>query len=144
MMQIINRKAHFNYQISEEIEAGLVLLSSEVKSIRLGQASINESYVTETKGELFLINSHINDYKFASNFNHPAKRPRKLLLHKKQINKIIGKIQQGFSVVPIKIYFNKKNFAKIIIGIGKGKKLFDKRETIKKRDQLRDLQRQSD
>ncbi len=144
MVQIINRKANFNYQISEEIEAGLVLLSSEVKSIRLGQASINESYVAETSGELFLINSHINDYKFASTFNHQAKRPRKLLLHKKQINKIIGKIQQGFSVVPMKIYFNKKNLAKLIIGLGKGKKLFDKRETIKKRDQLRELQRQSD
>ncbi len=141
-MQIVNRKARFHYEISEEIEAGLVLLSSEVKSVRLGQASINESYVAEIKGELFLINSHINDYKFASNFNHQAKRARKLLLHKKQINKIIGKIQQGFSVVPMKIYFNNKNFAKLIIGLGKGKKLFDKRETIKKRDQLRDMQRQ--
>jgi SsrA-binding protein len=144
MVQILNRKAHFNYQINEEIEAGLVLLSSEVKSIRLGQASINESYVAEIKNELFLINSHINDYKFANNFNHQPKRSRKLLLHKKQINKIIGKMQQGFSVVPMKIYFNKKNLAKLIIGLGKGKKLFDKRETIKKRDQLRDLQRQSD
>jgi len=140
-MQIINRKATFNYQITEQIEAGIVLLGSEVKSIRLGKASIGESYIAEVEGELFLINSHINDYAFASQFKHDPKRKRKLLLHTKQINKLIGKIEQGFSLVPMKIFFNKKNFAKIIIGLGKGKKLFDKRNDIKKRDENRYLQR---
>ncbi|MFZ9469941.1 MAG: SsrA-binding protein SmpB [Rickettsiales bacterium] len=144
-MQILNRKAHFNYQITEEIEAGLILVGSEVKSLREGKASLNESYIAEKNRELFLINANISEFKGANRFNHLPKRERKLLLHHKQLNKIIGKIEQdGCSVVPIKIYFNKKNFAKILIGIGKGKKLYDKRETIKKRDEARRLQRQDD
>ena len=144
-MQILNRKAHFNYQITEEIEAGLILVGSEVKSLREGKASLNESYIAEKNRELFLINANISEFKSANRFNHLPKRERKLLLHHKQLNKIIGKIEQdGCSVIPIKIYFNKKNFAKILIGIGKGKKLYDKRETIKKRDEARRLQRQDD
>jgi SsrA-binding protein len=137
-MQILNRSANYNYFITEEFEAGIVLLGSEVKSLREGKASIKEAYIVEKKSELFLINSNISEFKSANRFNHIPKRERKLLLHKKQLEKIIIKItHQGFSAVPIKIFFNKKGFAKILIGIGKGKKLYDKRETIKKRDDNR-------
>ncbi len=140
-MQILNRKANFNYTIEEEFEAGIMLLGSEVKSLREGKANISESYIAEVKGELFLINCNISEFKGANRFNHAPKRPRKLLLHKKQVQKILGKMQEkGFSVVPIKIYF-KKNFAKVLIGIGKGKKLYDKRESIKARDDRRRQQR---
>jgi len=137
-MQILNRSANYNYFITEEFEAGIILLGSEVKSLREGKASIKEAYIVEKKSELFLINSNISEFKSANRFNHIPKRERKLLLHKKQLEKIIIKItHQGFSAVPIKIFFNKKGFAKILIGIGKGKKLYDKRETIKKRDDNR-------
>jgi SsrA-binding protein len=141
-MQITNRKAHFNYTIEEELEAGIMLLGSEVKSIREGKANISESYIAEIKGELFLINCNISAYKGANKFNHEPTRQRKLLLHKKQLQKIAGKMQtKGYSALPMKIFFNKKNFAKVIIGLGIGKKLYDKRESIKQRDEARRNQR---
>lgn len=141
-MQILNRKAHFNYAIEEEIEAGIVLLGSEVKSIREGKATINEAYIAESNGELYLINANITEYKGANKFNHEPKRKRKLLLHQKQLDKINGKMQiQGYSAIPLKIFFNKKNFAKVLIGLGRGKKLYDKRESIKQRDENRRNQR---
>ena len=141
-MQILNRKAHFNYTIEEEVEAGIMLLGREVKSLREGKASISESYVNETAGDLFLINCNISEYKSANRFNHEPKRQRKLLLRKKQLNKILGKMQEkGYACLPIKIYFNKKNIAKVLIGIGRGKKLYDKRDSIKKRDENRRKQR---
>lgn len=144
-MQINNRKARFNLTIEEEIEAGMMLLGSEVKSLREGKASIYESYITEAKGEIFLINANINEYKGANKFNHEPKRPRKLLLHKKQTEKLMGKINiKGHSAVPLKIYFNKKNVAKVLIGIGTGKKLYDKRASIKERDDNRRNQRGED
>ncbi|MAZ80449.1 MAG: SsrA-binding protein [Rickettsiales bacterium] len=144
-MQILNRKAHFNYQIEEEFEAGIQLFGSEVKSIRLGKVSLNESYIANIKGELHLVNANISIYENANNFNHDPIRARKLLLHKKQISKLISKMEvKGYSIIPLKIIFNKKNFVKIIIGLGKGKKLYDKRETIKKRDENRRLQREKD
>lgn len=144
-MQITNRKARFNFTIEEEIEAGMMLLGSEVKSLREGKASISESYITEAKGEIFLINANINEYKGANKFNHDPKRPRKLLLHKKQTEKLMGKINiKGHSAVPLKIYFNKKNVAKVLIGIGTGKKLYDKRASIKERDDNRRNQRGED
>jgi SsrA-binding protein len=144
-MQINNRKARFNLTIEEEIEAGMMLLGSEVKSLREGKASISESYITEAKGEIFLINANINEYKGANKFNHEPKRPRKLLLHKKQTEKLMGKINiKGHSAVPLKIYFNKKNVAKVLIGIGTGKKLYDKRASIKERDDNRRNQRGED
>lgn len=144
-MQINNRKARFNLTIEEEIEAGMMLLGSEVKSLREGKASISESYITEAKGEIFLINANINEYKGANKFNHEPKRPRKLLLHKKQTEKLMGKINiKGHSAVPLKIYFNKKNIAKVLIGIGTGKKLYDKRASIKERDDNRRNQRGED
>lgn len=137
-MQILNRKAHFNYAIEDEIEAGVMLLGSEVKSIREGKANISESYVAEINGELFLTNCNISEYKGANKFNHEPRRPRKLLLHKKQLERIIGKMNvKGYSAMALKIFFNKKNFAKVIIGIGRGKKLYDKRESIKQRDENR-------
>ena len=141
-MRILNRKAHFNFAIEEEIEAGIMLLGSEVKSIREGKANISEAYIADIKGELFLINCNISEYKGANKFNHAPKRQRKLLLHKKQLDKITGKMQvQGYSALPMKIFFNKKNFAKVIVGIGRGKKLYDKRESIKQRDEARRNQR---
>jgi SsrA-binding protein len=119
-----------------------MLLGSEVKSLREGKASISESYVNETAGDLFLINCNISEYKSANRFNHEPKRQRKLLLRKKQLNKILGKMQEkGYACLPIKIYFNKKNIAKVLIGIGRGKKLYDKRDSIKKRDENRRKQR---
>ncbi len=143
-MFILNRKAHFNYHITEEIEAGIILLGSEVKSLREGKVNISESYIAEIGNELFLINSHINEYKGANRFNHEPKRKRKLLLHKKQLNKIISKLnKEGYSAIALKVYFNKKNYAKVLIGIGKGKKLYDKRELIKKRDEQRYLKTHS-
>lgn len=141
-MVINNKKAHYNYSIEEEYEAGIMLLGSEVKSLRQGKATINEAYIAEIKGELFLTNCHISEFRGANKFNHEPTRNRKLLLKTKEIKKILGKMQiKGYSLVPIKIYFNKKNFAKILIGLGKGKKLYDKRETIKRRDELRRNQR---
>ncbi len=144
-MQILNRKAHFNYSISQEIEAGIILLGSEVKSIKEGKANLNDCYCVEIKGEIFLINCHISEYKGANRFNHEPKRNRKLLLHKKEINKIIGKINvEGYSLIPLKIYTNKKNFIKILIGVCKGKKLHDKRQSIKQRDEARHMQRHNE
>ena len=141
-MQILNRKAHFNYTVEEELEAGIMLLGSEVKSLREGKASIAESYVAEVKGELFLINSNISEYKAANRMNHEPKRSRKLLLHKRQLNKMLGHMQsKGYSCFPLKVYFNKRNVAKVILGLGRGKKLYDKRESIKKKDDMRRKQR---
>lgn len=144
-MQIVNRKARFNFEIEEEIEAGMMLLGSEVKSLREGKASISEAYIAEIKGEMVLVNANINEYKGANKFNHEPKRNRKLLLHAKEIDKLMGKMHiKGFSATPLKIYFNKRNVAKVLIGIGKGKKLFDKRQSIKERDDNRRQQRGED
>ena len=129
-----NRKAKFNYFFSEFFEAGLVLMSSEVKSLREGKANIAESYAHDHNGEFFLINSHIPAYKESSYNNHDPKRNRKLLLNKKEINKLIGRInREGFTLVPTKIYF-KKGKAKVEIAVAKGKREYDKRQVKKKRD----------
>ena len=141
-MQIINRKARFNYQIIEEIEEGIVLMGSEVKSMRQGKVNISEAYGAESKGEIFLINANISEYKGANRFNHEPKRARKLLFNKKQINQIIGKINvAGLSLIPLQIHFNQRGMAKVLMGIGKGKKLYDKRESIKERDIKRRMSR---
>ena len=130
-----NRKARFNYEIGEKFEAGIALTGSEVKSLRSGKAAIAESYADTRRGEIWLINSNIPEYLQASRFNHTPKRPRKLLLHQRQINKLIGAVErEGMTVVPLKIYFNDKGRAKVEIALAKGKKLHDKRETEKKRD----------
>jgi SsrA-binding protein len=129
-----NRKARFNYEIGEKFEAGVSLTGSEVKSLRAGKATIAESYADARGGELWLINSNIPEYLQASRLNHAPKRPRKLLLHKRQINKLIGAVErEGMTVVPLKLYFNAKGRAKVEIALARGKKMHDKRETLKKR-----------
>ncbi len=129
-----NRKARYHYAIGETFEAGIALTGSEVKSLRSGKANIGESYAHTRDGELWLYNSNISEYKQAGPFNHAPKRPRKLLLHRRQINKLIGAVErEGMTVVPLKLYFNDKGRAKVEIALAKGKKLHDKRETEKKR-----------
>ena len=137
----INRKASFNYFFKELFEAGIVLKGSEIKSVRLGKINIADSYAVDKKGEIFLINSHIPIYKQASYSNHNPYSERKLLLNKKEINKIIGRIHEdGLTIVPTKMYF-KKGKAKLEIAVAKGKKQFDKRLTKKKRDWNREKAR---
>ena len=134
-----NRKARFHYAIGETFEAGIVLTGSEVKSMRTGKASIGESYATARDGELWLLNSNISEYKQAGRFNHTPKRPRKLLLHRRQINRLIGAVErEGMTVVPLKLYFNDRGRAKVEVALAKGKKLHDKRETEKKRSWQRE------
>ena len=137
----LNRKASFNYFFHELIEAGIVLRGSEIKSIRSGKVNIADSYAIEKNGEIFLINSHIPIYKEASYTNHNPTNERKLLLNKKEINKLIGKVNiEGFSLIPTKMYF-RKGKAKIEIAIAKGKKHYDKRHTKKTRDWNREKAR---
>ena len=129
-----NRKARFNYEIGEVVEAGIALTGTEVKSLRLGKATIAESYADARGGDIWLVNSNIPEYLQASRFNHAPKRPRKLLLHRRQIDKLAAAVdREGMTIVPLKIFFNAKGRAKIEIALGRGKKLHDKRETEKKR-----------
>src|ERR1700753_4313593 len=134
-----NRKARFNYAIGETFEAGIALTGSEVKSMRAGKTSIAESYAASRDGELWLLNSNISEYKQAGRFNHEPKRPRKLLLHQRQINKLIGAVErEGMTLIPLKLYFNEKGRAKLELALAKGKKLHDKRESEKNRDWSRE------
>jgi SsrA-binding protein len=129
-----NRKARFNYEIGETFEAGIVLTGSEVKSLRAGKATIAEAYADARDGEIWLVNSNIPEYLQASRFNHPPKRPRKLLLHEREINKLAGAVErEGMTIVPLKLYFNERGRAKVELALGRGKKLHDKRATEKKR-----------
>ena len=140
-MEILNKKARFDYNIDEEIESGIVLTGTEIKSIRKGSANLKDSYAVIKNDEVFLLNMHIAQYKEGNIFNHDENRTRKLLLHKKEILKIKNKLDiQGYALFPIKLYI-KNNKAKILLGIGKGKKLYDKRESIKKRDQEREVKK---
>lgn len=130
-----NRKARFNYDIEEKLEAGIVLTGSEVKSLRSGKANITESYASTEDGELYLINAHIAEYTQAGRANHEPTRRRKLLVHRRELGRLIGAIQrQGMTLVPLRMYFNARGIAKVQLGLAKGKKLHDKRETEKKRD----------
>jgi SsrA-binding protein len=129
-----NRKARFNYEIGETFEAGIALTGTEVKSLRNGRATIAESYADSRRGEIWLVNANIPEYLQGGRFNHAPKRPRKLLLHKRQINRLAGAVdREGMTIVPLKLYFNEKGRAKIELAIARGKKLHDKRETDKKR-----------
>ena len=129
-----NRKARFNYEIGETFEAGVALTGTEVKSLRAGKATIGESYADTRGGELWLLNSNIPEYLQANRFNHAPKRPRKLLLHRRQINKLIGAVErEGMTLVPLKLYFNERGRAKVQLALARGKKMHDKRETEKKR-----------
>ena len=137
-----NRKARYNFEIGEVMEAGIALTGTEVKSLRQSKANIAESYVSPEGGEIWLINANIPQYLQASRFNHEPRRPRKLLLHKREIAKLIVAAQQrGMAIVPLKLYFNDRGVAKVEIALARGKKLHDKRETEKKRDWQREQAR---
>ncbi|ALA18460.1 MULTISPECIES: SsrA-binding protein SmpB [Chelatococcus] len=129
-----NRKARFNYEILENIEAGIALTGTEVKSLREGKATIGEAYAGPSGNEFFLFNAYIPEYLQANRFNHETRRPRRLLLHRRQINKLLGATQrEGFTVIPLRVYFNERGRAKVELGLARGKKLHDKRETEKQR-----------
>jgi len=141
-----NRRARFEYEIEEEFEAGLVLTGTEVKALRTGKANIAESYATPESHsgnvEIWLINSNIPEYKQGNRENHDPKRNRKLLLHKREVNRLTGAVERkGYAIVPMRLFFNDRGIAKIKIGLGKGKKMHDKRETQKSRDWGRQKQR---
>lgn len=134
-----NKRALFEYFIEEKIEAGIVLTGSEVKSIRGGKAALADSHAAADNGELFLYNCHIAEYEKANRFNHATRRPRKLLLHKRELQKIFGKIKlKGYTLMALSMYFNKKNMIKIELGLSKGKKQHDKRQTMKENDWKRE------
>jgi len=137
-MEVLNREAKYNYFVLEELECGIVLTGTEIKAIRDGKVNLKDSYANIRRGEVFLINSHISEYKEGNIFNHEPRRTRKLLLHKREILKLNSKVtQEGLTLIPLKLYF-KKNKVKILLGLCKGKKTFDKRETIKERELKRE------
>ncbi len=137
----VNRKARFDYTISETVEAGLVLQGTEVKSLRDGKADLKDAYADVQEGEVFLLHAHIDQYEKASRFNHDPVRPRKLLLHKHEIRRLIGKTQErGLTLIPMRMYFANGK-AKVELGLAKGKKHYDKREDVKRRTAERDIQR---
>ncbi len=141
-MEINNRKAYFEYNIETKYVAGLVLTGTEIKSLRSGKASFNDSYCIFFKGELYVKNLYISEYTFGTIHNHEPMQERKLLLQKKELHKLENKIKEkGYTIVPLKIFLASNGFAKIEIGLGKGKKIFDKRETIKARETERDVKR---
>ena len=137
-----NRKARHAYAIESTLEAGLVLTGSEVKSLRTGKATIGESYAQAKDGEIFLVNAYIPEYMKASRFNHEPRRERKVLVHKREANRLAAAVQrEGMTLIPLRLYFNPKGIAKIELGLARGKKLHDKRESEKARDWARDKAR---
>ena len=137
-----NRKARFNYEIGEVFEAGIALTGTEVKSLRQGKAAIAESYADARRGEIWLVNSNIPEYLQAGRFNHAPKRARKLLLHRRQIDKLAGAIErEGMTLVPLKLYFNEKGRAKVELALARGKKSYDKRNDLAKHDADREMAR---
>jgi SsrA-binding protein len=137
-----NRKARFSYAIDSTLEAGLMLMGSEVKALRSGKATIAEAYAFAKDGEIFLVNAYIPEYTMANRFNHEPRRPRKVLVRKTEAKRLSQAIQrEGMTLIPLRVYFNARGIAKIELGIAKGKKLHDKRETEKKRDWARDKAR---
>jgi SsrA-binding protein len=141
-MSINNRSAYHDYVIEDTFDAGMVLAGTEVKSIRDGKVSFADSFCLFHKSELWVRNLHIAEYRLGTTNNHIAVHDRKLLLHRKELRKLEGKIkEQGYSIVPLKIYFNEKGLAKMQIGLGRGKKLHDKRESLKKKDAEREMKR---
>ncbi|ASS90318.1 MAG: SsrA-binding protein SmpB [Bacillaceae bacterium] len=136
-----NKKAHHDYFIEETYEAGIVLQGTEIKSIRAGRANLKDAFARVEKGEVFLHNMHISPYEQGNRYNHEPLRTRKLLLHRREINKLIGATkEQGYSLVPLKLYI-KNGFAKVLIGLGKGKKKYDKREDLKRKEAKREIER---
>ena len=141
-MEIKNRSAYFEYFIDDKYTAGIMLTGTEVKSLRTGKASFNDSYCIFNKGELWIKSFHIAEYSFGTINNHEPLRERKLLLSKRELKKIETRLKEkGYTLIPLRLFFNEKNLAKIEIGLGKGKKLHDKRETIKQRDTEREIKR---
>lgn len=141
-VNIKNRKAYFNYEIGDTFTAGLVLTGTEIKSIREGKASLTDSYCVVDNGEVWVKGMHVSEYSYGSYNNHVARRDRKLLLSKKEIAKIEKEsCDAGFTIVPLRIFISEKGFAKLVIGIGKGKKSYDKRQTIKEREDKRNIDR---
>ena len=137
-----NRKARHDFFIEDTLDAGMVLTGTEVKSLRQGHASIGEAFAVEKEGALVLVNAHIPEYSGANRLNHEPNRPRKLLLHKRELNRLIGQVQRaGVTIVPLSIYFNDRGIAKVSLGIAKGKRKTDKRQDEKKRDWQRDKAR---
>ncbi len=137
-----NKKAYHNYHFDEVIETGLVLLGPEIKSLRAGRANLKDGYAGIKDGEVFLYNVHISAYKFATHFSPDPLRVRKLLLHKKEIKRLISKVRvKGFALIPLKIYLNNRGKAKLSLGLGHGKKLYDKRADLKKKESDRDIER---
>lgn len=142
-MEILNRKAKFDYEIEDSIEVGIVLTGTEIKSVRMGKANIKDSYAIIRNNELYLINTHISKYEQGTHFNHEETRTRKLLAHKKEIIKLNSKMElQGYTLIPLKLYF-KNGKLKVLLGLCRGKKNFDKKETIKNRDIEREMQKYS-
>lgn len=140
-MEILNRKARYDYEIEDEYEAGIVLTGTEIKSIRQGKANIKDSYAIIRNNEAYLLNTHISEYTEGNRFNHDPDRTRKLLLHKKEIYKLRDKLEiEGYTLVPLKIYFVKGR-AKVLIGVAKGKKNYNKKEAIKERDIKREQEK---
>ncbi len=136
-----NKKAYHDYFIEEKFETGIELVGTEVKSIRMGQCSIKEAFVRVTNGEMYIYGMHVNPYEKGNIFNKDPLRPRKLLLHRKEINKLLGKIaEQGYTIMPLQVYL-KGSLVKVEIGLAKGKKLYDKRADIAKKDQRREAER---
>lgn len=136
-----NKKAYHDYFIEETFEAGLVLQGTEIKAIRAGRVNLKDSYAQIKNGEMFLFGMHISPYEQGNRYNHDPLRTRKLLLHRKEINKLIGETkEQGYSIVPVKLYL-KNGYAKVLIGLAKGKKKYDKREDLKKKEAKRDIER---
>lgn len=141
-VQILNRKARFEYEILEELEAGMVLTGTEIKSLRSSKASIAESFCQIINNELYIINMMIDEYTLGTFYNHQTRRERKLLVHKKELSKLERKLKDaGNTIIPLKLYINGKGKAKVLIALARGKKLFDKRESIKERDNKRNLDR---
>ncbi|MDO5616860.1 MAG: SsrA-binding protein SmpB [Cruoricaptor ignavus] len=141
-INILNKRAKFEYEILEQIEAGLVLTGTEIKSLRSSKASISESFCQFIEGELYVINMSIDEYKLGTYYNHKTKRERKLLLHKRELQKFERKLKDaGNTIVPLKLYINDKGIAKVLIALARGKKLYDKRESIKDRENKRNLER---
>lgn len=144
-VRIKNKKAWHEYLLQEEFTAGMVLLGTEIKSIREGKVNLTDSYCTFSNDELFVLNMHIAEYKYGNQFNHDPKRPRKLLLQRRELRKIQGKVRdKGVTVVPVELFVNEEGLAKLTIYIARGKKTFDKRESLKNKDQKREMERRQE
>lgn len=137
-----NKKAFFQYHISDTVEAGIQLTGTEIKSVREQQVNLGDSYCIFTNGELFVKGMHIAEYKEASHYNHETKRTRKLLLNKKELKKLLTKVKEkGFTIIPVRMYITERGFAKLEIGLAKGKKLYDKRQDLKTKESKREIER---